>query len=84
VPTKDYRLPTEWVSPGATVFNVSHFKNMDEEALLKAAPAPPRPAIFVRDPVAAVNGTSSYPPRRQDGRAPASRLRCTPLAGRAC
>ncbi|KAJ1490001.1 putative methylene tetrahydrofolate dehydrogenase [Baffinella frigidus] len=35
VPTKDYRLPTEWVSPGSVVFNVSHFKNVDEETLLK-------------------------------------------------
>jgi methylenetetrahydrofolate dehydrogenase (NAD+) len=35
VPTKDYRLPTEWIAPGAIVMNVSHFKNIDEEALLK-------------------------------------------------
>jgi len=35
VPTKDYRLPTAWVAPGAVVVNVSHFKNVDEEELLK-------------------------------------------------
>lgn len=35
VPTKDYKLPTEWVQPGSIVINVSHFKNVDEEALLK-------------------------------------------------
>jgi len=35
VPAKDYRLPTEWVQPGSIVINVSHFKNVDEEALLK-------------------------------------------------
>jgi len=35
VPTKDYKLPTEWVQPGTVVINVSHFKNVDEEALLK-------------------------------------------------
>ena len=34
VPTKDYKLPTEWVQPGTVVINVSHFKNVDEEALL--------------------------------------------------
>lgn len=35
VPTKDYRLPTEWVQENATVVNVSSFKNVDEETLLK-------------------------------------------------
>jgi len=35
VPTKNYKLPTEWVSPNTTVVNVSSFKNVDEEALLK-------------------------------------------------
>ncbi|MGB1596507.1 MAG: hypothetical protein ACPIOQ_27350 [Promethearchaeia archaeon] len=34
VPTKDYKLPTEWVQPGTIVINVSHFKNVDEDALL--------------------------------------------------
>jgi hypothetical protein len=35
VPTKAYRLPTEWIQPGTTVVNVASFKNVDEEALLK-------------------------------------------------
>jgi methylenetetrahydrofolate dehydrogenase (NAD+) len=35
VPTANYKLPTEWVRPGTVVLNVSHFKNVDEEALLK-------------------------------------------------
>lgn len=35
VPTKAYRLPTEWVQPNTTVVNVASFKNVDEEALLK-------------------------------------------------
>lgn len=35
VPTKNYRLPTEWIQPGTTVVNVSSFKNVDEESLLK-------------------------------------------------
>ena len=35
VPTKAYRLPTEWIQPNTTVVNVASFKNVDEEALLK-------------------------------------------------
>jgi len=35
VPTKDYRLPTQHVQPGSMVINISHFKNVDEEELLK-------------------------------------------------
>ncbi len=35
VPTKAYRLPTEWIQPNTTVVNVSSFKNVDEESLLK-------------------------------------------------
>jgi methylenetetrahydrofolate dehydrogenase (NAD+) len=35
VPTKNYRLPTEWIQPGTTVVNVASFKNVDEESLLK-------------------------------------------------
>ena len=35
VPTKDYRLPSGWIQPNSTVFNVASFKNVDEEALLK-------------------------------------------------
>ena len=35
VPTKAYRLPTEWVQPNTTLVNVASFKNVDEESLLK-------------------------------------------------
>ena len=35
VPTKAYRLPTEWVQQGATVINVSNYKNVDADELLK-------------------------------------------------
>ena len=35
VPTKDYKLPTEWVSPGSVIINVSHFKNVEEDKLLQ-------------------------------------------------
>lgn len=35
VPTKNYRLPTEWIQPNTTVVNVASFKNVDEETLLK-------------------------------------------------
>jgi len=35
VPTKDYRLDSSWVSPNTKVVNVSSFKNVDEETLLK-------------------------------------------------
>lgn len=35
VPTKNYKLPTEWINPNSTVVNVASFKNVDEEALLK-------------------------------------------------
>lgn len=35
VPTKAYRLPTEWIQPRTTVVNVSSFKNVDEEDLLE-------------------------------------------------
>lgn len=35
VPTKSYRLPTEWIQPNTTVVNVASFKNVDEAALLK-------------------------------------------------
>lgn len=35
VPVKSYRLPTEWIQPKTTVVNVSSFKNVDEDLLLK-------------------------------------------------
>lgn len=35
VPTRAYRLPTEWIQPNSTVVNVASFKNVDEESLLK-------------------------------------------------
>lgn len=34
VPTKAYRLPTEWIQPNSTVVNVASFRNVDEESLL--------------------------------------------------
>lgn len=33
VPTKDFKLDTSLLKPGVIVVNVSHFKNVDEEAL---------------------------------------------------
>lgn len=35
VPTRDYRLPTEWVKEGAVVINVATFKNVEEEEIMK-------------------------------------------------
>ena len=35
VPTKAYRLPSEWIQPNSAVVNVASFKNVDEESLLK-------------------------------------------------
>jgi hypothetical protein len=35
VPTKSYRLPTEWIQPHTVLVNVASFKNVDEEALLR-------------------------------------------------
>lgn len=35
MPTKAYRLPTEWIQPNTTVINVASFKNVDEDELLK-------------------------------------------------
>jgi len=35
VPTKEYRLPTDWIAPNTTVINVSSFKNIDETTLMK-------------------------------------------------
>lgn len=35
VPTKSYRLPTEWIQKNTTVVNVSSFKNVDQDSLLK-------------------------------------------------
>jgi hypothetical protein len=35
VPSKSYRLPTEWIQPKTTVVNVASFKNVDEESLLQ-------------------------------------------------
>lgn len=34
VPTKDYRLPSEWIQENTTVVNVASYKNVDEESLL--------------------------------------------------
>lgn len=35
VPTKNYRLPTEWIQENTAVVNVASFKNVDEKELLK-------------------------------------------------
>eukprot|EP00945_MAST-04E_sp_MAST-4E-sp1_P003807 g3807.t1 len=35
VPTKSYRIPNEWIQPNTVVINVSSFKNIDKEAVLK-------------------------------------------------
>jgi hypothetical protein len=35
VPVKSYKLPTEWVKPGAIVVNVASYKNVNEEELMK-------------------------------------------------
>lgn len=35
VPTKSYRLPTEWIQLNTTIVNVASYKNVDEETLLK-------------------------------------------------
>jgi hypothetical protein len=34
VPTKAYRLPTQWIQPHSTIVNVASYKNVDEESLL--------------------------------------------------
>ena len=35
VPTKNYRLPTEWIQENTAVVNVASFKNVDEKELLQ-------------------------------------------------
>ena len=35
VPTKDYRLPSEWIQPNTTVVNVASFKNVNESEILQ-------------------------------------------------
>lgn len=35
MPTKAYKLPASWLKEGAAVINVSTFKNVDEEEVLK-------------------------------------------------
>ena len=35
MPTKSYRIPNEWIQPNTVVINVSSFKNIDKEAVLK-------------------------------------------------
>ena len=35
VPTKDYRLPSEWIQPNTTVVNVASFKNVNEDEILQ-------------------------------------------------
>ena len=35
VPTKNYRLPSDWVQPNTTVVNVASFKNVNEDEILQ-------------------------------------------------
>jgi len=35
VPTKSYRLPTDWIQKNTTVVNVASYKNVDQDELLK-------------------------------------------------
>mmetsp|Transcript_24416 Transcript_24416/g.43737 ORF Transcript_24416/g.43737 Transcript_24416/m.43737 type:complete len:368 (-) Transcript_24416:290-1393(-) len=35
VPTKNYRLPSEWIQPNTTVVNVASFKNVNEDEILQ-------------------------------------------------
>lgn len=35
VPSKSYKLPASWLKEGCAVINVSTFKNVDEEDVLK-------------------------------------------------
>jgi hypothetical protein len=35
VPSKAYRLPTNWIQPNTVVVNVASFKNVDEDTLLQ-------------------------------------------------
>jgi methylenetetrahydrofolate dehydrogenase (NAD+) len=35
VPTKDYRLPSDWIQPNTTVVNVASFKNVNEDEILQ-------------------------------------------------
>jgi methylenetetrahydrofolate dehydrogenase (NAD+) len=35
VPTKNYRLPSEWIQPHTTVVNVASFKNVNEDEILQ-------------------------------------------------
>ena len=35
VPTKNYRLPSEWIQENTVVVNVSSFKNVNEDEILQ-------------------------------------------------
>ena len=35
VPTKSYRLPSEWIQPNTTVVNVASFKNVNADEILQ-------------------------------------------------
>ena len=35
VPTKNYKLPSEWIQPNTTVVNVASFKNVAEDEILQ-------------------------------------------------
>ena len=38
VPSKDYKLPASWLKEGGAVINVSTFKNVDEDEVMKVLP----------------------------------------------
>jgi methylenetetrahydrofolate dehydrogenase (NAD+) len=38
VPSKEYRIPVEWLQDSAIVINVASYKNVDEEQLLAEKP----------------------------------------------
>lgn len=43
MPSKSYKLPASWLKEGSAVINVSTFKNVDEEDVLKVSDE--RPAM---------------------------------------
>jgi methylenetetrahydrofolate dehydrogenase (NAD+) len=40
VPSKNYKLPTEWIQPGTIVVNVASDKNVDEAAIMQVRTRP--------------------------------------------
>ena len=35
VPTKNYKIPSEWIQPNTTILNVASFKNVNESEILQ-------------------------------------------------